>query len=93
MNFDLQNLKVVIVRQGLRFWNFQFLFISLLVIHLVPIWAFWYFPTQDGPSHIYNSKVLKEYHNRENYQIRQVFTINKKIFPNWLSHLSMMILM
>ena len=81
------------MRQELRFWNFQYLFIFLLVIHLVPIWAFWYFPTQDGPSHIYNSKVLKEYHNRENYQIRQVFTINKKIFPNWLSHLSMMILM
>ena len=76
-----------------RFWNWKYLFILLLVIHLVPIWAFLYFPTQDGPSHIYNSKVLKEYHNRENYQIRQVFKINLKIFPNWLSHLSMMILM
>ncbi len=61
--------------------------IVLLIIHLLPIWGFKYFPTQDGASHIYNAYVLKEYHNHENYRLREVYKRNATLFPNWTSHI------
>lgn len=69
------------------------LIIVLLVVHLVPIWAFKYFPTQDGENHIYNAYVLKEYHKHENYRLREVFKLNLTLFPNWTSHLIMALFM
>ena len=61
--------------------------IVLLIIHLLPVWGFKYFPTQDGASHIYNSYVLKEYHKHENYRLREVYRLNATFFPNWTSHI------
>ena len=61
--------------------------IVLLIIHLLPVWGFKYFPTQDGASHIYNSYVLKEYHKHENYRLREVYKLNATFFPNWTSHI------
>lgn len=36
------------------------LFIALLAAHIVLVWLLPYFPTQDGPSHIYNLSILKD---------------------------------
>ena len=60
--------------------------IVMLVLHLLPVWGFKYFPTQDGASHIYNAYVVKEYHKHENYRLREVYELNATIFPNWTSH-------
>ena len=67
--------------------------IVMLVLHLLPVWGFKYFPTQDGASHIYNSYVLKEYHKHENYRLREVYELNATIFPNWTSHALLVILL
>lgn len=67
--------------------------IVLLVIHLLPVWGFKYFPTQDGASHIYNAYVLKEYHKHENYRLREVYELNATIFPNWTSHALLVLLL
>ncbi len=64
----------------------------LIVIYLLPIWLFPYFPTQDGVSHVYNSQILTEYSNPQ-YQFRDYYEINWYPFPNWLSHFSLAILM
>lgn len=69
------------------------LIIVLLIVHLAPIWICKYFPTQDGPSHIYNSYVLKNHHKQENYKIREIYKLNLTLFPNWTSHASMALLM
>ena len=61
--------------------------IVMLLLHLLPVWGFKYFPTQDGASHIYNSYVLKEYHQHENYRLREVYELNATFFPNWTSHI------
>jgi len=37
-------------------WTIAFLF--LVLIYILPIWIFKYFPSQDGPAHIYNSFIL-----------------------------------
>ena len=71
----------------LKLINWKSLFVILLVLHLLPLWIFTYFPSQDGPSHIYNALILKEYHKHENYMMRDVWKLNITIFPNWLSHL------
>ena len=70
-----------------KLMNWKSLFVLLLVLHLLPLWIFTYFPSQDGPSHIYNALMLKEYHKHENFMLRDVWKLNITIFPNWLSHL------
>ena len=67
--------------------------IVMLVLHLLPVWGFKYFPTQDGLSHIYNSYVVKEYHKHENYRLREVYELNATIFPNWTSHALLVVLL
>ncbi len=67
--------------------SWKHVFVVLLILHLLPIWIFSYFPSQDGPSHVYNALVLKEYGQHENYKIRDAWKLNITIFPNWLSHI------
>ena len=64
----------------------------LIVVYLLPIWLFPYFPTQDGVSHVYNSQILTEYNNPE-YQFRDYYEVNWYPFPNWLSYFSLSVLM
>lgn len=72
-----------------RNWTWKHLFVVLLVLHLIPIWIFAYFPSQDGASHVYNGLMLKEYADHANYKIRDAWKLNITIFPNWLSHISL----
>ena len=74
-------------------WSWKHLFVVLLVLHLLPLWIFAYFPSQDGVSHVYNGLVLKEYAKHENYKIRDAWQLNITIFPNWLSHIMLMVLL
>ena len=67
--------------------------IVLMVLHLLPVWGFKYFPTQDGASHIYNAYVVKEYHKHENYRLREVYELNATVFPNWTSHALLLVLL
>ena len=69
--------------------NTQHLFLVLLLIHLLPLWCFRYFPSQDGMCHVYNAYLLKEYHNPALYKTREVFQLNLTLFPNWMSHVIM----
>ncbi len=68
------------------------LIVLLIVAYLFPIWLFDYFPTQDGVSHVYNSQIITEYSN-QTYQFRDYYDINWFPFPNWLSHISLTLLM
>ncbi|RKU16064.1 hypothetical protein C6500_17980 [Candidatus Poribacteria bacterium] len=67
--------------------SWKHLFVMLLLLHILPLWIFAYFPSQDGASHVYNGLVLKEYGKHENYQMRNAWELNITIFPNWLSHI------
>jgi hypothetical protein len=62
-------------------------FAALIIIHLLPIWAFQYFPSQDGPCHLNNANIVREYNNPELPVFRQYHTFNKNLDPNWLGHL------
>ena len=69
--------------------RFEILFGILILIYLVPIWRFTYFPSQDGPSHIYNTQVLKDFSNPE-YEFGKYYKLNLKPFPNWTCYVLMM---
>jgi len=70
------------------FW----VFLILVLIYILPIWVFKYFPSQDGPSHIYNSFILKHYHDSE-YVFDKFYEIRKSPVPNWASYFIMVPLM
>ncbi len=49
-----------------RLW--RGLFIAIIILECVPLWAFQYIPSQDGPSHLYNAVVLANYGTEPLYQ-------------------------
>ena len=61
--------------------SWKHLFVVLLLLHILPLWIFAYFPSQDGASHIYNGLVLKEYGKHENYQMRNAWELNINDLP------------
>lgn len=63
------------------------LLVSLLALHLAPIWVVTYLPTQDGPAHIYNGKLFFEHFDRANFQVRQFHRFGYELYPNVLTHL------
>lgn len=71
----------------------QSVFLILLLIHIIPIWLYDYFPSQDGPSHIYNARLMLQYFNPANYRIREFYQLNLSPAPNLLGHGILSILM
>jgi len=80
-------------RIGQRFTNYfgnpyNSLFFVLTLLYLFPIWSIQFFPTQDGPSHVYNAFILKEYFNTKEYPLLQeYYDLNLQPMPNWFGHL------
>jgi hypothetical protein len=68
------------------------IFIFLLGIYLVPIWWFPYFPSQDGPGHLYNAYLLSGWWNSSFPIDRSFFALNPAPVPNWLGSLLLALL-
>ena len=56
--------------------------VALTAAALVPVWLFRYFPTQDGPSHVYNAFILARLGDASSDVLRQYFTLNARLVPN-----------
>jgi hypothetical protein len=67
----------------------QLLFLALLVLHVVPLWVFPYFPSQDGPTHLENAVVLREYNRPDRPLLRTFYTLSGDFDPNWFGHLAL----
>jgi len=63
------------------------LLLALIVAHLIPLWAFKYFPSQDGPTHIENASVILNYFRSDRTIFREYYLLNKNVEPTWLGHL------
>lgn len=48
----------------------RWLFLALLLLHVVPLWAFRYFPSTDGPAHLENAEIINVFDRPD----RAVFT-------------------
>lgn len=62
-------------------------FLLLILVHLIPVWSFQYFPSQDGPLHLENAQLLREYYDQDNALMREYYVMNGHFKPNWLGHL------
>lgn len=72
----------------------RWLFLVVALLLLVPIWAVDYIPTIDGPCHVYNAWILRQYHNTEEYPLfQQYYEIDWQPIPNWFSHATLALLM
>lgn len=66
--------------------SIKYLILTLLILHLIPIWTSKFIPTQDGLNHIYNAYILKDYNNPEYTKLREVYYLNARPYPNWGAH-------
>src|ERR1700722_2235208 len=65
--------------EGVLFW-------ALALLYLVPVWAYPYVPTQDGPSHLDNAQILKALcTSAAGYET--YFEVRANPVPNWTSYL------
>ncbi len=58
---------------------------AFFILYLVPIWRFRYFPSQDGPSHVYITEVLSSLASGET-AYREHLRLNVRPFPNWSAY-------
>jgi hypothetical protein len=65
----------------------QFLFYFLIVVNTIPVLSFKYFLTIDGPSHLYNAKLIREVLFGNSPLLSSLFQFNPVILPNWTGHL------
>ena len=68
------------------------LFALFTLLYLAPVWMFRYLPTQDGPSHVYNAIILKDY-AQPHTRYAEFFERRWEQFPNWTAHAVLMVLM
>jgi hypothetical protein len=64
----------------------ELLFWAVVALYLVPVWAFPYLPTQDGPEHLSSALALKDY-GTAGTRYDDFFSIRFGPLPNWLAHL------
>lgn len=64
----------------------------LIAVHLIPIWTFQYFPTQDGPSHLETAYILLNYFDPQS-SYRLFYDLTIEAVPNWIGHFIMLLSM
>ncbi len=65
------------------------LFALLVCLYVAPLWAFRFVPTADGPSHIANALIIKDYRDPAAETLREYYVISRRPSPNLLYHLSL----
>ncbi|MDB5323199.1 MAG: hypothetical protein JWN40_4830 [Phycisphaerales bacterium] len=63
------------------------LFALLIVIHLIPIWAFTYLPTTDGAAHVANADVMRKIGQPAHDVFARYYFVSKSPNPNLIGHL------
>jgi hypothetical protein len=64
-----------------------YFFLVLITINLIPVLSVDYFPTVDGPAHLYNSKLISELWRDDQSPIGQYLEFNQTAASNWSGHL------
>jgi len=62
------------------------LLLILILAHLIPIWVFQFFPSQDGPTHIENANIILDYFHPDRSIFREYYIFNKHLEPTSLGH-------
>jgi len=62
------------------------LFLLIALFHLIPIISYQFFPTLDGPAHLYNSNLINELWLNPNSDVSQYFQLNSTLITNFFGH-------
>ena len=63
----------------------RWFFLAVTILNLFPIFISKFFPTLDGPSHLYNSNLIVNLlFNSEG--LSSFFALNPELVPNWSGH-------
>ena len=73
--------------------HFYWIFYILLFLYLIPVWTSTYFPSQDGPVHLENARILILYGNSPYDLTSQFYELNTSQLSNWLIQLLLAALM
>ena len=68
------------------------LFCAVVVLNLIPILSVKYFPTVDGPAHLYNAKLIIELLSGDS-SWNEFIGFNGSFTPNWTGHLLFFLLL
>ncbi|MCA9808531.1 MAG: hypothetical protein KC476_11305, partial [Cyanobacteria bacterium HKST-UBA06] len=66
---------------------------ALFVLLLLPIWCFDYFPSQDGPVHLYSAWLFKHLADPDWTVVQSVFTASYRIPTNWMAQFVLSLLL
>lgn len=69
------------------------LFAVLVIAHVAPFLVFTYFPSQDGPAHVYNAMALHDYLTSPGGINETYYELNDTPVANWATHSLMALLM
>lgn len=69
----------------------RYLFGAVVALNLIPVLAHPFFPTMDGPAHLYNSRLILSL-LLGNEQLAGFFAFTPGIVPNWTGHILLSIL-
>ncbi|MCD6063665.1 MAG: hypothetical protein K0R82_1576 [Flavipsychrobacter sp.] len=72
---------------------YTILFWLLVAISVLLPWMYTNFLTTDGPCHVYNASVLRQFWNGNTAFYDRFYTLNTDLHPNWLSHIVLAVLM
>jgi hypothetical protein len=66
----------------------KYLFQFTLILNIGFLFSTKFYPSMDGPAHLYNSNIVTEI-LKGNSSLKEFYTLNSVIIPNWLSHFIM----
>lgn len=66
--------------------NEKFLFLLVVLLNLLPIFQGHFFPSLDGPAHLYNAGLIKELSLHPHGFLESYYQFNTVPVPNWSGH-------
>lgn len=82
---------MAITKYPVRFWE-NAAFALLIFLHLLPLWVFRFFPTSDGPTHLYNAWLWKAMLLQPSHPAHKILEFNHNFEPNYLSNILFFVL-
>ena len=63
----------------------RFFFLAVVLLNLIPVLSHRFFPTIDGPAHLYNANLIN--HMLLHPDFDSYFQFNPELVPNWTGHI------
>ncbi len=67
-------------------WLQVFALTIIIAAQIISFWAFKYFPTTDGPSHVANAQIIRNYYLPAGHVYRDYYQLQKKPMTNVMGH-------